>query len=71
MIGDLNVIVGRDPALLPFGVLIRRRRKGFERRAIDLCEQLVPTDAELAHDLGVEVVDCLADCCIEFMPKET
>ena len=50
VIGDLDVIVGRDPALLPLGKLIGRRRKGFERRPIDLCKQLVAADAELAHD---------------------
>ena len=70
MIGDLDVIVRRDPALLPLGILIGRRRKGFERRPIDLCEQLVPADAELAHNLGVEVGDSLADRGIEFMERE-
>ena len=34
VIGDLNVVVGRGPTLLPLGKLIGRRRKGFERRSI-------------------------------------
>ena len=70
VIGDLNVVVGRDPAVLPLGILVRRGRKGLERRPIDLCEQLVPADAELAHDLGVEVGDSPADRGIEFMERE-
>ena len=70
MIGDLNVVVGRDPAPLPLGILIGRCRKGFECRPIDLCEQLVAADAELAHDLGVEIGDGLADHGIELMERE-
>ena len=70
MIGDLDVVVGRDPALLPLGILIGRRRKRLERRPIDLCEQLAPADAKLAHDLGVEVGDALADRGIELMERE-
>jgi len=30
---DLHMVVGRDPALLPRGILIGRRRKGFELAA--------------------------------------
>ena len=70
MISDLNVVVGRNSALLPLGILIGRCRKGFERRPIDLCEQLVAADAELAHDLGVTVGDSLADRGIELMERE-
>ena len=70
MIGDLNGVVRRDPALLPLGKLIGRRRKGFECWPVDLCEQLVAADAELAHDLGVEVGESLADRPIELMERE-
>src|SRR5215212_2062887 len=70
MIGDLDVIVGSDAALLPLGILVRRGWKSFQRRPIDLCEQLVAADAELAHDLGVEIGDGLADRGIEFMERE-
>ena len=70
VIGDLNVVVGRGPTLLPLGKLIGRRRKGFERRLVDLCKQLVAADAELAHDLGVEVRDSLADRGIELIKRE-
>ena len=35
-----------------------------------LCEQFVAAHAELAHDLGVDVGDRLADRCIEFVKRE-
>src|SRR6476620_297691 len=50
--------------------MVGLRRKGFERRPIDLCKQLVAADAELAHDLGVEVRDSLADRGIELIKRE-
>ena len=67
VIGDLDVIVGRSAALLPFGILIRRGWKSFQREPIDLCEQFVAAHPKLTHDLGVEVGDTLADRCVELM----
>ena len=35
---DLDVIVGRDPALLPFGILVGFARQRLQRRPVDRLE---------------------------------
>jgi hypothetical protein len=37
---------------------------------LDRLEQLAPAFAELAHDLGIEIADALADCDVEFIERE-
>jgi hypothetical protein len=44
--GDLDVINDANAACPPFGELVRFGRKGFQRRAIDLFEQLPARHAE-------------------------
>jgi len=70
VVGDLDVVVGRDPAPPPFGKGVRLGRQRLECRPVDLREQLVPADAELAHDLGVEIGDNLADRLVELGERE-
>src|SRR2546423_8898257 len=67
---DLDVIVGRNPALLPFGILVGFARQPFEGRPLDRFQQLEPADAELAHDAAVEIGDDLPDCRIELEQRE-
>ena len=70
VIGDLDVVVGRDPRPLPLGIVIGFGRQGLERRPIDRLEQLAPAVAELAHDLGIEIGDGLADRGVELIERE-
>src|SRR5437016_14100711 len=67
---ELDVIVGRDHALLPFGIAVRLRRKRVERRPVERFQQLGAAVADLAHDLGVEVVYALPDGSVEFDERE-
>src|SRR6202051_1126400 len=66
MSSDLDVIVDTDAARPPFGELVRFGRKGLQRRAIDLFEQLParyaePPDralfVEMRHQIGDRRVD--------------
>jgi hypothetical protein len=66
MSGDLDVIVDTDAARPPFGELVRFGRKGFQRRAIDLFEQLPARHAEppdralfveMRHQIGDRRID--------------
>jgi hypothetical protein len=64
------VIVGRDPAFLPFRIAIGLIRKGGERRPIERLKQLPPALAELAHDAAVEIGDAFTDRGVEFFEGE-
>src|SRR5438552_8488390 len=44
---DLDVIVGRDGAALPLGILIALARKSFQRRPVETGEQIVAALLEL------------------------
>ena len=64
--GDLDVIIDADAACSPFGELVRFGRKGLQRRAIDLFEQLPtrytePPDrtlfVEVRHQIGNRRID--------------
>src|SRR4030081_2053387 len=46
-----EVIAGRAPTLLPFGVAVRLGRKRIERRPVDRFQKLRPALADLARDL--------------------
>ena len=45
---DVDVIVDADPATAPLAVLVSAVRQRFQRRAVDLLEQLAAGDAEPA-----------------------
>src|ERR1700740_261041 len=51
---NLDVIVGRDRAALPLGILVALARKPFERRPIETGEQIVAALLELLHHLRVD-----------------
>ncbi len=66
MVIDLDVIVDADAAFLPFRELVGLSRQGFQRRTIDLFQQLSachaePTDrsnlVEMRHEIGDRRVD--------------
>src|SRR5436190_3722921 len=70
VLADLDVIVGRDHALVPFGIAVRLGRKRIERWPIDRFQQLGPALADLAHHLGVEIAYALPDGGVEFDERE-
>src|SRR5947207_935437 len=70
VLADLDVIVGRDHALVPFGIAVRLGRKRIERWPIDGFQQLGPALADLAHHLGVEIAYALPDGGVEFDERE-
>src|SRR5436309_1923224 len=70
VLADLDVIVGRDYALLPFGIAVWLGRKRIERRAINSFQQLGPALADLAHHLGVEIAYAFPDGSVEFDQRE-
>ena len=51
---DLDVIVEPDPGETPFGELVVRLRQRLEGRPLDTREQIVPADAQAAHDVAVD-----------------
>jgi hypothetical protein len=50
--------------------LVGRVRQWLKRRPIDLFEQLVAAHRELAHDLGIEIGDDLANRGVELDERE-
>src|SRR5258707_7189397 len=64
---DLDVIIGTNQTLLPFGVAVRLGWKRTKRRPVDRLQQLNAALADLAHDLGVEVVHTLADRGVQLL----
>src|SRR4249919_4017619 len=47
MVVDLDVIVGRDRAALPLGILVALARKPFQRRPVETGEEIVAALLEL------------------------
>ena len=70
VIGNLDVIIGRDAALAPFRIPIGLVGKRCEHRPLQRLEQLLPALAELAHDAVVEIGDILADRLVELCEGE-
>ena len=71
MAGDLDVVVGRDPAALPFGILVGLGRQRLQRRPLDRLEQLARGSCRrLRIDLGVELRHALADRGVQLGERE-
>ena len=70
MVGDLDVIVGRDAGPLPFGIAVGLVRQRIERRTVDRLQQLVAALADAAHDLGVDRRYAVADRRVQFGQRE-
>jgi hypothetical protein len=70
MITDLDVIVGRNPAALPFSILVGLDREPLQRRSIDAIEQLTPALAECPHYLRADRRHTLSDRRVEFVERE-
>jgi hypothetical protein len=51
---NLDVIVGRDRAALPLGILVALARKPFQRRPIETDEEIVAALLDLLHHLRVD-----------------
>src|SRR6266567_9488155 len=70
MVADLDVIVGRDPATLPFGILVGLDREPPQRRPLDGIEQLTPALAEGPHHLRVDRRYTLPDRRVQLVERE-
>ncbi len=66
----LDVIVEAGPTALPFGIFEGFCRQRLQGRAFDRLEQRAPAAADPAHGAGVQFVDQLTDCGIEFAKRE-
>ena len=54
MLIDLDVIVGRDRAALPLGILVAFARKPFQRRPVETGEEIVAALLQMLHHLRVD-----------------
>ena len=52
---NLDVIVGRDRAALPLGILVALARKPFQRRPVETGEEIAAALLELLHHLRVDL----------------
>lgn len=66
----IDVIVRRDPALLPFGVLVWLVRERLERWQVERLEECPARGAELAHQPGIELIEQLADRLVQLLQRE-
>src|SRR5215469_6000473 len=64
------MVVEADPAALPFGVFVRKRRQRSERRLVQLLEKCPPARAPAAHPPIVELVEQNPDRRIELGQRE-
>jgi hypothetical protein len=53
MVIDLDVIIGRDRAALPLGILVALARKPFQRRPVETGEEIVAALPEFNSQRGV------------------
>lgn len=66
----LDVIVGRYPRQLPFGVFVILSRKRGECRAFHGLEHLLARLAKPLHHVRVDPFDSSADGCISFLQRD-
>ncbi len=70
VLGDLDVVVDRDPARLPLGQLVALRRQGLQGRPIELLVELAAAGAEALHRPAVELTQLLPDRLVELDEAE-
>src|SRR5450432_4478701 len=54
MVFDLDMIVGRDRAALPLGILVTLAWKPFQRRPVETGEEIVAALLQMLHHLRVD-----------------
>src|SRR5215469_3637245 len=64
--GDLDMIVNAHSGEAPFGVFIVLVWQFLHRGQFDRVEQLLPTDAEMAHHASVQLQQALGDRGVAF-----
>src|ERR1700752_3361222 len=65
MVIDLDVMVGRDGAALPLGILVALPRKLSQRRPVESGEELVAALLERLHHIGVDRCYALTNSLIQ------
>ena len=66
MVVHLDVIVGRNRAALPFGVLIALARKPLQRRPVETGEEIVAALLQPFHHLCVDLSDAVTNGVVQF-----
>jgi hypothetical protein len=62
---ELDMIVGRDRAALPLGILVSLARKPFQHRLVETGEEIVGALLELLHHLRVDLRNAVANGVVQ------
>src|ERR1700720_4007077 len=65
MVIDLDVIVRRDRAALPLGILVALARKLFQRRPVETGEEIVAALLQMLHHLRVDLRYAVANGVVQ------
>src|SRR5271163_3462005 len=65
MVIDLDMIVGRDRAALPLGILVALARKPFQRRLVETGEEIVAAPLQILHHLRVDRLYAIANGVVQ------
>ena len=66
----LDVVIRRDADQTPFGEFVVFARKTCECGTLNALKQLPATDAQPAHDVAVDAIECLANGNIGLSKRE-
>jgi hypothetical protein len=65
MIIDLDMIVGRNGAALPLGILVALARKPFQRRPVETGKEIVAALFQMLHHLRVDLRHAVANGVVQ------
>src|SRR5450755_4953579 len=65
MVIDLDVIIRRDRAALPLGILVALARKPFQRRPVETGEEIVAALLQMLHHLRVDLRYAVANGVVQ------
>nr|WP_165922058.1 hypothetical protein [Rhizobium azibense] len=67
---EFDVVIGRHTVQTPFGEFVVSIRKAGECGRLDTLKEMPATDAQPAHDVVVDAIECLANGGIGFSKRE-
>jgi hypothetical protein len=70
VLGNLDMVIEVDPAVLPLGVFVGFGRQGLQRRTVELIIQRPPAGSPAAHRPVVEIIEQRADRRVEVGQRE-
>src|SRR5260370_39817825 len=65
MVVDIDMIVGRDRAALPLGILVALARKPFQRRPVETGKEIVAALLQMLHHLRVDLRYAVANGVVQ------